>query len=82
MDDLYFKGKAERLIYLLVESDGALRMKGLGVTKLHYSCKNTATRWKDAIESIIHPSTCPHLKASEAMKKLNEMYENMVDWEE
>ncbi len=76
--DLYFKGEAERYIFLLLELDGKQRLDKLGVNRTHYSKKENAEKWRNEIAKIIHPDVCKHIQAERAMAELNEMYKEMI----
>lgn len=77
-NDLYFKGEAERYIFLLLELDGKQRLDKLGVHRIHYGRKDIAEKWRNEIAKIIHPDICSHLQAQKAMAELNEMYKEMI----
>lgn len=77
-EELYFKGKAEKYLFYLLELEGEERLKKLGVNKMHYANKERANKWKNNIAKIIHPDNCHHVKAEEAMKVLDKLYEEMV----
>ncbi|PGQ88158.1 hypothetical protein [Priestia megaterium] len=78
MNDLYFKGEAEKLIFFIVELDGETRMKKLGITQYHYRNKNYALKWYEDLMKIINPNHCEHPKVQEAINELNKMYKSMV----
>lgn len=77
-DDLYFKGDAEKYIYILLEMDGKQRLKKLGVNRIHYSKKKISDKWRNEILKVIHPDVCMHPQAGNAMAELNEMYKEMI----
>lgn len=74
----YFTSKANEYIYCLLELDGEIRMKKLGITRKHFDNSGIAKEWMRAISKEIHPDICGHPKASDAMAKLNSMYNSMV----
>lgn len=74
----YFTSKANEYIYCLLELDGEIRMKKLGITKKHFDNQSIAKEWMRSISKEIHPDRCNHPKAAEAMAKLNNMYNSMV----
>jgi len=78
LNDLYFRGDAERYIFILLELDGKQRLDKLGVNKMHYSKKDIANEWRNKISKIIHPDICMHPQASNAMAELNKMYKEMI----
>lgn len=75
---LYFKSKADKIIYALVELDEEYRLKALGVDRSHYRDSNKAKQWRNELAKIIHPDLCIHPKAALAINKLTELFENMV----
>lgn len=76
--DEYFTSKSNEYIFYLIELDGELRMKKLGITKTHFTNKKRAKTWRDKISKEIHPDINNHPKAHLAMSKLNEMYASMT----
>jgi len=76
--DLYFRGDAEKFIFILLELDGKIRLDKLGINKMHYSRKDIADKWRNEISKVIHPDICMHPQASDAMAELNEMYKEMI----
>ena len=75
---LYFNSEEARFIYALVELDGEQRLKELGVNKSYYRDFNKAKKWRNEVAKIIHPDVCKHPKATLAINKLTELFENMV----
>lgn len=78
IDNNYFISNAAEYIFYLLELDGEIRTRKLGITKTHYSNKKKAKAWRDKISKAIHPDKCRHEKAADAMSKLNSMYKSMV----
>lgn len=76
--DLYFKGEAEKYIFYLLELDGKTRLNKLGVNKMHYAKKETASKWRNEIAKKIHPDNCTNKMAQKAMNELNYLYREMV----
>ena len=76
--DLYFVSKEAEIIFYLVELNGEIRLKKLGITKRYYNNKTKATNWRNDVLKIIHPDKCSHEKASEATSKLNSIYKEMI----
>lgn len=77
-EDEYFKSKEAELIFYLVELDGELRMKKLGITRQHTRNLATAKKWRNDIAQLIHPDVSNHPKAAQAFSVLTEMYEQMT----
>lgn len=77
-NDLYFKGNAEKYIFFLIELDGKERLDKLGISRLHYSKKEVASKWRNNIAKVIHPDVCHHPNAERAMSELNDMYKEMI----
>ena len=78
-EDKYFKSKQHRYIFALVELDGTVRAKILGITKELYHDKNKAKIWRDTLVKQIHPDVCSVDGAEAAVAKVNELYSRMVE---
>lgn len=78
-DDLYFKSEAEKYIFFLLELDGEVRQRKLKINKMHYLNPQTAEKWRNTIAKIIHPDSCKHIKAEQAMAELNKLYQEMIN---
>lgn len=74
----YFTSVSNEYIFYLLELDGDVRARKLGITKTHYSNRTRAKNWMTKIAKSIHPDHCNHPKADKAMAKLNTLYKNMV----
>ena len=74
---IYFNSKASEYIFYLIELDGDIRMKKLGITNVHFKNKRLAKKWREQISKAIHPDVCQHPYATQAMSKLNELYNQM-----
>ena len=74
----YFISPSIEYIFYLVELDGEIRMNKLNITSKLFKDKKEAKSWRDKISKLIHPDVCPHAKSSEAMMKLNELYQQMT----
>lgn len=74
----YFKDELSEIIFYLLELDGEVKFKKLGITKLHYKDKKEANQWKNDLMKKIHPDQNNHLYAEEATKELNKMYGSMI----
>lgn len=75
---LYFKSEAARIIYALLNLDGELRLKELGIDRSHYKDSNKAKKWRNEIAKLIHPDLCEHPQSSLATNKLTELFESMI----
>ena len=75
----YFKSKADKYIYCLLELSGEQRMKQLKIYKSLYINKEAAKKWYMNIAKNIHPDICKSKKAAEAMAELRSIYNNMVN---
>jgi hypothetical protein len=76
--DPFFKGEAERYIFILTQTDGEARMNLLGADMRHYSDPKLASQWMRGISKLIHPDNCKHPMAAQASAKLDELYKVMV----
>lgn len=77
--DLYFKSEAEKYIFFLLELEGEVRQRKLKINKMHYLNPQVAEKWRNAIAKIIHPDSCKHIKAEQAMAELNKLYQEMIN---
>ena len=75
----YFNSLASEYIFYLVELDGKDRLNKLKVNRKFYSNKKLAKSWRDKIAKEIHPDKCNIPQAKEAIAKLNQLYEGMID---
>lgn len=75
-DDLgYFKSHKDKLMFLLLEVEGAKRNDLLGITRVMYQDKDAAQRWYNSIAEHISPANNPgDVKAINAISKLDELY--------
>lgn len=78
-EDKYFISKQHRYIFALVELDGVIRAKMLGITKELYHDKSKAKMWRDTLVKQIHPDVCSVDGADKAVAKVNELYSRMVE---
>ena len=76
--DQYFISPAVEYIFYLIELDGETRIKKLKITPHLFKSPKAAKSWRDKISKLIHPDLCSHSKSSEAMMKLNELYQQMI----
>ncbi|MBQ6819949.1 MAG: hypothetical protein IJO26_01465 [Clostridium sp.] len=74
----YFKSKADKYIFCLLELSGEERMRQLKIYKSLYKNKNAAREWYTNIAKVIHPDRCKSNKSGEAMSELTSIYNNMV----
>ncbi|MGL4335259.1 MAG: hypothetical protein ACRCST_00090 [Turicibacter sp.] len=77
-DNDYFVNDAVEYIFYLVELEGDVQMKKLGIGKTHFTNKRVAKTWRDKISKQIHPDVSNHPKASDAMANLNDLYQQMT----
>ena len=77
--DKYFISKQHRYIFALVELDGTIRAKILGIAQELYHDKNKAKMWRDTLVKQIHPDVCSIDGAEAAVAKVNELYSRMVE---
>ena len=75
----YFVSPAAEYIFYLVELDGKDRLDKLNVTRKLYSNKKLAKSWRDKSAKEIHPDKCSIPNSKEAIAKLNQLYEGMID---
>lgn len=76
-ETIYFNSQASEYIFYLIELDGEIRMKKLGITNAHFKNKRLAKKWREDISKAIHPDVCQHPYATQAMSKLNDLYSQM-----
>ena len=77
----FFKSEEAKIIFYLLEIDGLKRAKALNITRMQYSNKKEAKKWRDNIAKKIHPDICKHKEAARAISKLNQLYEEMTCYE-
>lgn len=73
---IYFLSASTEYIYYLMELEGDIKIKNLGITKNHYTNKKKAKEWKDKIYKSIKEEK--HPKLDEALEELNRIYELMI----
>lgn len=78
-EDKYFISKQHRYVFALVELDGEIRAKIIGITKELYHDKDKAKIWRDTLVKQIHPDICSVDGAENAMAKVNELYARMIE---
>lgn len=78
-EDKYFISKQHRYVFALVELDGEIRAKIIGITKELYHDKGKAKIWRDALVKQIHPDVCSVDGAEIAVAKINELYARMIE---
>ena len=78
-DDIYFTSKSAEYIFYLLELDGKDRLDKLEVERKFYANKKLAKSWRDKIAKEIHPDICKLPGAKDAISKLNQLYEGMID---
>jgi hypothetical protein len=77
MEDLYFKSESAKTMFLLLETDGAPRMKFLGISTMHYHSAEAATKWYNYNLSILNQEPT-HVSYYKAVEELKEMYKEMI----
>lgn len=77
----YFKSRADKYIFCLLELSGEERMKQLKIYRSLYINKDAAREWYMNIAKNIHPDICNSEKAQEAMAELTSIYNKMVKHE-
>ena len=75
----YFKCKADKIIFALLELEGEPRLKMLSANKSHYRDLEKARKWRNELAKIIHPDKCKHPKATLATNELNKLFNNMTN---
>ena len=78
-DEVYFTSKSAEYIFYLLELDGKDRLDKLQINRKFYSNKKLAKSWRDKIAKEIHPDICKLPGSKEAIAKLNQLYEGMID---
>ena len=62
----------------MLEREGEVSLKKLGITNRHYKDKEQAKEWKMQLIKKIHPDQSKHPMAEEATKELNKLYGSMI----
>ena len=78
--ETYFASEASEYLFYLLELDGELRIKKLGIHRGLFSNKKQAKTWYRNIAHVIHPDHCQHPKANQGMNVLNELYQSMINY--
>ena len=73
---IYFLSTATEYIYYLMELEGDIKIRNLGITKNHYTNKKKAKEWRDKIYITINKEN--HPKSDEALEELDRIYELMI----
>lgn len=76
-----FINKQKELVFYLTVLDGEVRNKCLGVTDKHFEDKKVAQRWYKNLAKFVHPDKT-QCGDNKAFLILQEMYQNMVDYED
>lgn len=79
--EVFFKSEEARIIFYLLQIDGSKRAEALNITRIQYSNKEEAKKWRDTIAKKVHPDICKHKEACRAIAKLNQLYEEMISYE-
>lgn len=75
MEDLYFKNEEAKLIFILMETNGATQLKLLGISQSHYCNREKAKNWYESRKKEIANSQYP--KKDEAINQLKKLYKGM-----
>lgn len=73
----YFNSLTDEYLFYLLELEGELRMKKLGITRQHFSNSKVAKQWYRSLAKMIHPDVCHHPNATLAMNQLTQLYREM-----
>ena len=77
-NSMFFKNQGVEYAFYLTELDGKSRMEKLDVRRFHYSNKKYATDWKNKISEKLQSEEMPNELREKAIKKLEEIYNNMI----
>lgn len=77
-EDRYFQSTTSELLFYLLELDGESRMSKLGITAQLFMKKAEAKKWYRTLAKQIHPDTCHHVKATQGMEVLNDLYAQLL----
>lgn len=75
MEQLYFKNEEAKLIFILVETNGATQLRLLGINQSHYCNREKAKNWYESRKKEIANSQ--HPKKDEAINQLKKLYKGM-----
>ena len=75
MEDLYFKNEEAKLIFILVETNGATQLRLLGIDQSHYCNREKAKIWYESRKKEI--VNCQHPKIDKAINELKKLYKGM-----
>ncbi|GAB6107985.1 hypothetical protein [Fusibacter bizertensis] len=76
-----FTSKQKEMVFYLTKLDGNNREKCLGINDEHYENKKIAEKWYKNIAKYVHPDKLSN-NETEAFIKLNELYNNLIDYDE
>ena len=75
MEDLYFKNEEAKLIFILVETNGATQLRLLGINQSHYCNREKAKNWYEETKNKLENSE--HPMKNVAIENLNKLYKGM-----
>lgn len=75
----FFTTRGQEVAYLLLKTDGTLRMKGLGITQAHYHLISVANKWfEEHVNILEQDSEIPPNIKRKALEKLKDLYSGMT----
>jgi hypothetical protein len=74
----YFCNPEAMIIFALLYLEGDIRSKILGIHEPLYESKKKAQGWKRQLVSKLHPDRCKHPQANDALSKLNDIFNRMI----
>lgn len=78
-EDEFFISNGHRLAFILLHTDGRVRMDSLDVTDIHYASREKANAWKKSIKkSIMAEKDLSTTTKKLAIEKLNELTNRML----
>ena len=80
-EDTFFKSEKHKLAFMIINHQGAIFDKELGIKKKHYLDKKAANEWKRKYQIIFHPDKNiddESLDYEMIMQKINKIYSQMV----
>ncbi|MDE1181507.1 hypothetical protein [Paraburkholderia sp.] len=73
----FFRDEQSMLIFALLYTDMELREKLLDITEELYESEKKAKKWRAKLIKKLHPDHHSHPNATDAVAKLNSIYERM-----
>lgn len=80
-EDVFFKSEKHKLAFMIINHQGTIFDKELGIKKKHYLDKKTASAWKGEYQSLFHPDKNigdNSLDYEMIMQKINKIHSRMV----